>query len=43
MRRIQYFITLESEQDRIRVDFETDHGEVIALHAVQYETSIEGD
>jgi hypothetical protein len=43
MRRIQYFITLESEHDRIRVDFETDHSEVIALHAVQYETSIEGN
>jgi hypothetical protein len=42
MRRIRYFITLESDRDRIRVDFETDHGEVMALHAVQYETSVEG-
>jgi len=41
MRRIQYFITLEADRDRIRVDFETDHGEVVALHAVQYETRIE--
>jgi len=42
MRHIQYFITLASEYDRIRVDFETDHGEVIALHAVQYETHVRG-
>ena len=33
---------MEPDQDRIRVDFETDHGEVVALHAVQYETRIEG-
>jgi hypothetical protein len=42
MRRIQYFITLASEQDRVRVDFETDQGDVIALHAVQYETRVHG-
>ncbi len=42
MRRIQYFITLATEDDRIRVDFETDQGEVTALHAVQYETRVEG-
>jgi hypothetical protein len=40
MRRIQYFITLGSEDDRLRVDFETDHGDVTALHAVQYETRV---
>jgi hypothetical protein len=42
MRHIQYFITLATDDDRIRVDFETDQGEVIALHTVQYETRIEG-
>jgi len=42
MRRIQYFITLATDDDRIRVDFETDQGEVIALRTVQYETRIEG-
>jgi hypothetical protein len=41
MRRIQYFITLATGDDRIRVDFETDQGEVTALHAVQYETRVE--
>ena len=40
MRRIRYFVTLVPGVDRIRVDFETDHGEVIALHVVQYETSL---
>jgi hypothetical protein len=43
MRHIQYFIRLTSDSDRIRVDFETDHGEVVALHAVQYETSGAGE
>jgi hypothetical protein len=42
MRRIRYFIQLESEADQIRVDFETDRGTVVALHAVQYETRVEG-
>lgn len=42
MRRIQYFIALEPTHDRIRVDFETDHGEVVALHVVRYETWSEG-
>jgi hypothetical protein len=42
MRRIQYFITLATEDDRMRVDFETDQGEVTALHVVQYETRIAG-
>ena len=40
MRRIRYFVMLVPDVDRIRVDFETDHGEVIALHVVQYETSL---
>lgn len=31
MRRIRYFIKLESEEDQIRVDFETDRGYVMAL------------
>jgi hypothetical protein len=43
MRRIRYFIKLESENDQIRVDFETDRGEVVALHVVQYETKIGGE
>ena len=43
MRRIRYFVTLDSDQDRIRVDFETDRGEVIILHVVQYETRHEGE
>jgi hypothetical protein len=42
MRRIQYFITLATQDDRIRVDFETDQGEVTVLHVVQYETRVEG-
>jgi hypothetical protein len=42
MRRIQYFITLSTEDDRIRVDFTTDQGEVSALRVVQYETRIQG-
>jgi hypothetical protein len=42
MRRIQYFTTMATEDDRIRVDFEKDHGDVIALHAVQYETRVHG-
>lgn len=42
MRRIQYFITLPTDDDQIRVDFETDHGEVIALRVVQYETRTQG-
>lgn len=42
MRHIRYFIRLKSDCDQIRVDFETDRGEVVALHVVQYETKIEG-
>jgi hypothetical protein len=42
MRHIRYFITLASDDDQIRVNFETDRGEVVALHAVQYETRVEG-
>ena len=42
MRRIQYFITLPTGDDRIRIDFKTDQGEVIALRVVQYETRIQG-
>jgi hypothetical protein len=42
MRRIQYFITLSTEDDRIRVDFTTDQGEVSALRVVQYETRVQG-
>jgi|SRR6266850_2158951 len=42
MRRIQYFITLADEDDRIRVDFETDHGDVVRLYRVQYETRVQG-
>lgn len=38
MRRIRYFVTLEGEIDRIRVDFETERGQVTVLHVVQYET-----
>lgn len=37
MRHIRYFSTLISNEDRIRVDFETDRGEVVALHVVQFE------
>jgi len=43
MRHLRYFVTLVSDEDRIRVDFETDRGEVVALHVVQYETSREGE
>lgn len=43
MRRIRYFITLEPDQDQMRVDFETDRGEVVALHVVQYETRLAGE
>jgi hypothetical protein len=43
MRRIRYFVMLDSDYDRIRVDFETDRGEVITLHVVQYETRHEGE
>jgi hypothetical protein len=43
MRRIRYFVTLEPDYDRIRVDFETDRGEVVTLHVVQYETRHEGE
>jgi hypothetical protein len=42
MRRIQYFVTLPTEDDRIRVDFTTDQGEVIALRVAQYETRTQG-
>jgi hypothetical protein len=42
MRRIQYFVTLPTEDDRIRVDFTTDQGSVIALRVVQYETHVQG-
>ena len=42
MRHIRYFIKLLSDDEQIRVDFETDRGEVVALHVVQYETRIEG-
>jgi hypothetical protein len=41
MRRIQYFVTLPTEADRIRVDFTTDQGDVIALRVVQYETRVQ--
>lgn len=43
MHHIRYFITLAADEDRIRVDFETDHGEVVALHVVQYEMRREGE
>jgi hypothetical protein len=43
MRRIQHFVMVDSDDDRIRIDFETDQGEVIALHVVQYETRHEGE
>ena len=43
MRHIRYCIILASDEDRSRVDFETDHGEVVALHVVQYEMSREGE
>jgi len=42
MRHLRYFIKLASDDDLIRVDFETDRGKVVALHAVQYETRLEG-
>ncbi len=43
MRRIRYVVALDSDHERIRVDFETDRGEVITLHIVQYETRHEGE
>ena len=42
MRHLRYFIKLASDDDRIRVDFETDRGKVVALPAVQYETQVAG-
>jgi len=38
MPRIRYIFHVGSEDDRIRVDFETERGRVTALHIVQYET-----
>jgi hypothetical protein len=43
VRQTRYFIILERGHDRIRVDFETDHGEVVALHVIQYETRVAGE
>lgn len=42
MRRVRYFMVLETDADRIRVDFETGHSRVTALHVVQYETMKRG-
>ncbi|OGL05893.1 MAG: hypothetical protein A3I03_15735 [Candidatus Rokubacteria bacterium RIFCSPLOWO2_02_FULL_68_19] len=42
MRRVRYFMVLETDADRIRVDFETERGQVIVLHVVQYETMRRG-
>lgn len=42
MPRIRYVVLLSSE-DRIRVDFETERGQVTTLHVVQYETMRHGD
>lgn len=41
MRRIRYVHSLSNE-DQIRVDFETERGQVTALHVVQYETVMHG-
>ncbi len=35
---IRYVFYLSSEEDRVRVDFETERGHVMLLHVVQYET-----
>lgn len=43
MRRIQYVAPLGTNEDRIRVDFETERGQVTALHVVQYETLKHGE
>lgn len=43
MSRISYSISLRERADRIRVDFETQHEKVIAIHVVQYEAFIEGN
>lgn len=42
MPRIRYAFPLGAE-DRIRVDFETEHGQVTALHVVQHETMRHGE
>src|SRR3989337_1985682 len=42
MRRGRFFMVLETDADRIRVDFETERGQVIVLHFVQYETMRRG-
>lgn len=43
MPRIRYVVHLSSEEDRIRVDFETERGRVTVLHIVQYETMRHGE
>lgn len=43
MPRIRYFIRLQTQKDRIRVDFETEFGQVTALRVVQYEIFREGN
>lgn len=42
MPRIRYVADLGTAEDRIRVDFETQRGQVTALHVVQYETLSHG-
>jgi len=43
MPRISYFIPLQQETDRIRVDFETEYGQVAAIYVVQYESFLGGN
>jgi hypothetical protein len=42
-RQVRYLIKLETNQDRIRVEFETDRGEVLDIGVVQYETLVQGE
>ena len=42
MPRISYFVMLQGEIDRIRIDFETEYGQVMEIYVVQYEAFLAG-
>ena len=42
MPRISYFVMFQGETDRIRIDFETEHGRVMEIYVVQYESFLAG-
>jgi hypothetical protein len=43
MPRLRYFVNLQEPANRIRVDFETQYGQVITIYVVQYEISVDGN